>query len=357
MSEDHPIRVGIAGLGRTGWRKHLPNYESRSELFNIVAACDVDEQRAAAAASRVGCKTYTKVEDLIADPEVELIDIATRSCDHHSQAIAALEAGKSVMVEKPMALTYKQAMAMADVSRRTGSPLLVYHNRRFDAPFCHVREVISSGILGEVFDIEMRCHSYVRRDDWQTLMRYGGGQLLNWGPHLIDQALRLLDSPVTDTWSDLKRVVSLGDTEDSFRIMLRGNNRRVIDVRMSAGAAIDEPLFTVLGTRGGLTCNKKQINLRYLDPSTPLPSRTIHEETPEWYGGYASPDDLKWICETIDVNPTPGLFKLDIWNCLYETIKHGKTFPIALDEAVEVMRIMDLVKKGTEFERTDCANQ
>ena len=98
-----PIRIGLVGLGRAGNGMHRGELRSRQDKFRFYAVCDIIEERTKPFVEEFGSKPYTKIEDLLADPEVELVSIATRSCDHYRHAKMALLAGKDVMLEKPFA--------------------------------------------------------------------------------------------------------------------------------------------------------------------------------------------------------------------------------------------------------------
>ncbi len=346
-----PVKIGIVGLGRMGWGAHVPAYEARPQQFNVVAACDIDTDRLPPAAERLGCRTYERFDDIIRDPDVEIVDIVTTSCHHASQAIAAMDAGKGVFVEKPMCISHEQALAMVEASERNGVPLFVLHNRRFEPAFNHISEIIDSGVIGDVFEIKLRRNGYSRRNDWQTVLRLGGGQLTNWGPHLIDHGLKFLGCPVAEVWSDLKRIAAVGDAEDHLHIILKGANGRVVDIEVSGGAAVGEQVYTIFGTKGGLTSDDSKIHLRYLDPSHRLPPRPVIEDTPPRGSGFGYPDDLKWVEETIDVSPASGVNMDIIWELLYAALRLGKPFPVTLDEAVEVVRVTTEVYRGTQFDR------
>lgn len=177
-----PIRVGIVGLGRAGWYMHCPQLERRPHKYAVVAACDTVPLRRQRAAERFGCEAYPRIEQLVADGNVELVDIATRSCDHFDHASLALRAGKCVLLEKPMAVTYDQARRLRSLARRSPGDLYIHHNRRFEPGFMHVLRIIRSGILGEVYEIKLRRLDYQFRGDWQTLKRFGGGQACLGGP-------------------------------------------------------------------------------------------------------------------------------------------------------------------------------
>lgn len=344
-----PIRVGIVGLGRAGMGMHCYELDRFPDRFVVVAACDLLEDRCDNLKKRYGCATYLKIEDMLADPAVELVDVCTRTVDHVAHALMGLKAGKTVFLEKPPAVSFTEAKKLKAAAAAHPGKLFIRHNRRFEAAFQHIREIIKSGILGEVFEIKIRRNSYSRRDDWQTLMSCGGGQLLNWGPHIIDHALLFLESPVDEVWSDIKRIAAVGDAEDHIKIVMRGKTGRVVDLEISGGAALGgEPVYTVYGRKGALTCDDQSIKLRYLEPGRKLPPRHAKPGTPD--GGFGSPDDLHWIEETIPVGPELKCDTLSIWQYLHDSIRNRMAFPITLEQALEVMRVISLVKKGTKFE-------
>lgn len=347
MAKKRPIRIGLIGLGRAGWGMHVAELKGKEKLFQIVAVCDPITERLKAAAKKFGCKTYTEVKDLIADPNVELVDITSRSTDHVPHALMALKARKWVFLEKPMCLVYADALRL---KRAAKGRLFIRQNRRFEPAFQHIREIVASGILGHVYEIKLRRHGYNRRDDWQTLKSCGGGQLLNWGPHIIDHALRLMGAPIKEQRSELRRLVAAGDAEDHVNITFYGKNERRINLEISSGAALKEEEYTVFGTKGALTCTGESIHLRYLDPKQKLTTRRAKVGTPK-LGSFGSKEKLKWIDKKIKAAPKTGCNMNDtMWLALYDTIRLKKAFPIKLDEAVEIMKIVEQVRKGTPFE-------
>ena len=348
-----PIRLGLVGAGRAGWGMHCKELESRKDKFVFVAACDLLEERREKMAKQYGCKVYEKIEDLIADPEVEIVDIATRSCDHFAHAKMALEAGKDVWLEKPMCETYEQACILKELSSKPGGPrLFVRYNRRFEEDFMEIQRIIASGILGDVFEVHITRNSYSRRDDWQTLRQFGGGQMLNWGPHIIDQSLCLLESPIKEMRSDLKHTVAAGDCEDHLTIQFLGENGRTVLMQISGGVALPCPEYSVYGTKGSLEIWNKEMKLKYLDPSVALPDPVADPGTPgDSFGAsgtFSSAVELNWVEETREAHPgTPTI----IWDYLYESYREGKPFPISTDEAIRVIKVISDAKKGTPFEK------
>ena len=344
------IKVGIWGLGRAGYCMHIPEALRFPEMFEIVAGCDLAKDRIKASKEKLpSCRFYSKPEEFLKDQEVELVVVATRSPDHTAHALKALAAGKYVFLEKPVALTYADAKKLKKASEKYPGKLFLRHNRRFEAPFTHIREIIASGILGEVYEVKLHRHGYQRRNDWQTIIGCGGGQLNNWGPHIIDHALRFLDSPVANVWSDLKKIAAVGDAEDHLKIVLTGKNGRIVDLEISGGAAISQPEYVIFGTKGALTCQGDSITLKYIDPKQKFLKIKAYPDNPPLDGVFGNAEVLKWIEKTIKVAPKAKCDTHDIWQALYNAIRKGKPYPITIEEGMEVVRITELVKKGTEF--------
>lgn len=345
-ASSQPISVGIVGLGRAGWGMHCRELEARPERFRIVAGCDPIAARRAKVTETFGAKGYRTIGQLLRDPAVELVSIASRSTDHVEHALLALAAGKKVFLEKPIATSHREARRLWKEAGRNRGNLFIRHNRRFEAAFNQIQEIIRSGLLGDVFEIKLRRLSYSRRNDWQTLLAHGGGQLLNWGPHIVDHALQFLGSPVASAWSDLRKVAAVGDAEDHLKIVLRGRNGRVVDLEISGGCAIGEPVYWVAGTKGALTSDEATITLKYLDPKVRLAARRARAGTPE-PGGFGTAEELPWVSKTREVRK--DLKPSCIWDALYATLREGVPFPITLEESLAVMRILSLARKGTVF--------
>jgi scyllo-inositol 2-dehydrogenase (NADP+) len=343
-AQTQPIKVGIAGLGRAGWGMQIPEMAKRPGMFQVVAACDPSPERRQRMAETHHCPVYADIRELAADPSVEMVSVASLSTDHARHALQCLRAGKLVFLEKPIALTYADARALAREAARRPGRLFLRHNHRFEPHFQHVREIIASGILGEVYEVKLHRHGYQRRADWQTLKDFGGGQLNNWGPHIVDHALRFLDSPVADLWSSMRRVAAVGDAEDHLTIVLRGRNGRVVTLEISGGVALPEPEYVVFGSRGALSATEQAIHLKYLDPGSALGEVAVHRESPPPDSGFPR-EELPWKEETIPVHPALPVEMDRIWEYLYDSVRGGKPFPITTEEAVEVVRITELARK------------
>lgn len=346
----NPIKIGLVGIGRAGWGMHCEEIENKKEMFEIAAACDILPERCEKMKERYGCRVYSDIAELVKDPEVEIVDIATRSCDHYAHAKLALEAGKDVLLEKPFCETYAQAQELAALAKKLGRKLYARHNRRFEAPFQKIMELQKNHLLGDIYEIHIARNNYSRRDDWQTLSQFGGGQLLNWGPHIIDQSLQFLNEKAEILCSDLKHTVAAGDCEDHLTIVLKGEDGTLVHMQISGGVAMKCPDYEAYGTKGSLRVYGSTMELRYLDPNDPLPEPVADPGTPGQSfgatGTFASAKPLQWVEETLD----PGWGDLSvIWDAMYEDYRNGVPYPITMDEALNVIHVIDQVKQGTPF--------
>jgi len=344
----NPIKVGVVGLGRIGMDVHNKCLKARPDKFTVVAACDLIEDRCKEFEKIFGCRTYLNYEDMLKDPEIEVVDIATRSCDHYIHSKMALLAGKSVLVEKPFCQTYEQAKELVRLGSQPAGPrIFVRHNRRFEEGFIKVNKIIDSGILGEVYEIRLARDEYQRRNDWQTIKEFGGGQLLNWGPHIVDHALRFCGGGYVSLFSDIRRVAAVGDAEDHIKLVFKGINGRVVDMEISGGVAAHVPEYLIYGSRGSLIGENNTLKLKYLDPEVPLQDVKADPATPGSGAAFGNSEELVWKEETIELQKEDQTAV--IWDHFYEAYRNHKPYPIANEQALEVVRVLEEVKYGTEF--------
>jgi len=341
------LRVGICGIGRAGFGMVRRDLQRLPEI-RVVAGFDLLEERTRQLAEICSSRVYTSYAQMLKDDEVELVIVATRSHEHVPMAMKALRAGKDVLVEKPMALNLAGANRLIKAAKELGRKLFVRQNRRFDVPFLQAMEIVRGGKIGKLFAVQLRQGGYQRRSDWQTMRKYGGGQLLNWGPHLVDWAHQFIGGRTADVWSDLKRIAAAGDAEDHVKLLMRGENGVVVDIEISGAAAIPQTPWRLTGTTGTLVIDaKNQCHLKYFDGSQ-LPEIKASDETPAGPSGthFAGGEEIKWIEEQFPAAPAaPANF----WVELHGSIRRGTPFPVTLEQVRENMRVITLAKKGTGF--------
>lgn len=334
------LKLGIVGLGRAGRGMHLPELETAKDVIEIAAVCDIIKERADTVAARCGCKAYYDIKEIIADPDIDMIDIATRSCDHASHAIMALEAGKDVILEKPMSTCIEEARAVFECAEKNGRKVYIRHNRRWEGQFNQALALIDSGIIGKVFEMKLARNAFETRNDWQTLEKYGGGLLLNWGPHIIDHALQY-GQGYKDLYYNLKQINASGDCEDHIKIVLTGNNGMIVDLEISSGCALDFPLYTAYGTRGSFVIYNDRIEIKYIDEAYEIIKKDPVEDTPG--DKYGNADVIPWKTKTI---PAENIALNQVWRAVYEDWAGIKPYRIKKEEALAVMEVISRVKEG-----------
>jgi predicted dehydrogenase len=288
----NPVKVGIAGLGRSGWGIHANALAQVTAYFRLVAVCDLDPKRQQEAKDRFGCRAYTEYADLVADDEVELLVVATPSQLHVSDTTAALRAGKQVMVEKPMAPTLAGVNEMIAVAEETGRILTVNQNYRYHPDFLKIKEVVDSGVLGRIVQIRMTGNSFRRRWDWQTLKQYGGGDLNNKGAHNIDWAIHFFADPEPDIFCHMETTpLFAGDAESHVKLIIKPKDGPLIDIELSNTCAYPQDAWLVMGTQGSLVSDRKTIRWKYFDPAEAPPLALDTRPTPD--RGYNS-EQLPW---------------------------------------------------------------
>ncbi len=285
------IRVGVAGLGRSGWNNHALPINALPELYSLVAVADPNLERCREAVEKFGCRTHADLAALLADPEVDLVVLATPSQLHCEQTLLALAAGKDVVCEKPMASSVEEVDRMIEAARRTGRMLTVFQDKRYLPSFMQLRKILESGVLGRIVQVRIAVHGFGRRWDWQTLKEFSGGELNNTGSHFIDQLLLLLGSVEPEVFCHMERTLTSGDAEDHVKVILRAPEAPLLELEISKTSPWPQSFWHVMGTCGGLTGSPEELKWKYVDFSRmperrvdprPTPDRSYNAETYDW---------------------------------------------------------------------------
>jgi phthalate 4,5-cis-dihydrodiol dehydrogenase len=186
------VAIGIVGLGAAG-RAFIPAIRAHSGL-TLAAVCDPVGEVRSAIAGELGVRGYADLQELLVHPGLDAVYIATPTPLHHEHAMAALAAGKHVLLEKPMAARFEDARALVAAAERGGRVLVVGHSHSFDLPIARMREIVAGGTLGRVRMVNTWCYS-----DWMFRPRradeldpeQGGGATFRQGAHQFD-IVRLL---------------------------------------------------------------------------------------------------------------------------------------------------------------------
>jgi len=241
------LKVALLGYGYAGRTFHAPLVRATAGLeLYAVASSQTAAVRAALPAARV----FAHPAQVLADPEVEVVVIATPNNTHAALAEAALLAGKHVVVDKPLACSLAEARHLAVLAEKCGGVLSIFQNRRWDSDFLALREVLQSGRIGRPIHLESRFDRFrpVVRDRWREKRAAGGGVWLDLGPHLVDQALQLFGLPQR-VGGMIASMRSGAEADDWFQIHL---DYGALQVTLSASMLVAGgiPRFALHGTSG-----------------------------------------------------------------------------------------------------------
>ena len=266
-TEKDPIRVAVLGQGRSGLNIHCRYFKTAPHKYQIVAIADLLEDRRQRAQSEMDCDAYADYRDILARGDIDLVVNALPSHLHPQATIDSLSAGHHTICEKPLAWSVAELDTMIAAAGKADRLLLPFQQSRNSPQFQKMLQVIDSGVLGRIVQVSISFSGFARRWDWQTLQEYRGGNLLNTGPHPMDQAMRLLDFKMPDQiLCAMDRANTFGDAEDYVKILLRTKDKPVIDVEISSCTTFPQPMYNVHGERGGLSGGPAGLAWRYYDP-------------------------------------------------------------------------------------------
>ncbi|MEF2966127.1 Gfo/Idh/MocA family oxidoreductase [Paenibacillus sp. M1] len=322
------IQFGIVGFGRIVELIHMPTLK---RLGGIKAAgvYDITAQRRDLAVKR-GLEAFAELDGLLSSP-IDAVLIATPHQSHFELAKQCLQSGKHVILEKPVTLTYAEAVQLQKVASDCGRAVTVFHNRRFDRDYQLVKQVIEEGELGPLLFIDRRHHSFGSgasfgvksfHPDWRNEADYGGGALLDWGVHLIDQLLRLEIGKFAEIDAALHNLRwRQGDAEDYVRASIKTDRDILLSFEINFGSHAASPLWVVGGENGTLEIDTDKEAVLHIKGK---PAQSI-ELTPSLYDGAQT-----------------------IYESFVKHLTEGAPLAITMDEAVETMAVADAIRISAE---------
>lgn len=262
------LNVAIIGQGRSGRDIHGKFFRSDANtLYNVVAIVDELPERRERARAEYGCDVYASHRELYGRKDIDLVVNSTYSYQHYPVTMYLLTHGFNVVVEKPFCAHVEEAQAMIRAAREHGVMLCVFQQSHFAPYYRRIREILASGVLGEIQQISIHFSGFARRWDWQTSQRYGGGGMRNTGPHPLEQALDLLDVDELPTIaSRMACVNTYGDADDYCKILMLAPGKPVMDVEISSCDAYNDYTYNIQGKYGCLRATLSHIKYQYYKP-------------------------------------------------------------------------------------------
>lgn len=346
-----PVRVAVVGLGRSFFSSHYPVFKAHPALFKVVAACDIlKERRDMIAGDFPDCRMFRRFSDMLDERDIDLVDIATCSSDHVNHALMSLEKGCWTLLESPMALTLDDAQLLRGAATKAKNRLLVLQRGLFAPDFLLAKSMMGDPRLGEIYQVCIRREDFIRRDDWQTVKRLGGGAAYYAMTDLILQALKILPQPPIQMWSELKRIASLGDAEDYAHVNLKTRTQISADIEFNGGvlAANRAPSFVIRGERGVFSVNANSTagTLTVIDPEYKFSRRRSSVRTPPISDMH---EDVPVLTTEVALSKGTMYGPSAFWKCVYDTVRTAAAFPLQLEDSIEAVKFAHLMKKTSPF--------
>lgn len=237
--------IGFGGMG--GW--HYSNVDERIDEINVVGAYDIRTEVHAEIEAK-GLKVYATLEELLADETIDIVTIATPNNSHKDLAIACMRSGKNVVCEKPVTMDAPELEEIIAVQKETGKLFSVHQNRRWDKDYVIIKKVMEEGTIGDFCMIESKVQgSRQAMHGWRAYQINGGGMLLDWGVHLIDQLFCMIDAPLVEVYTHMFSLYSK-EVDDNVKVMMKFKNGVSAMVEVATNCFINQPRWHVIGKEG-----------------------------------------------------------------------------------------------------------
>lgn len=295
-----------------------------------------------------GYKVFESLEHILFDKEVDVVLVATPNDSHKDISIKALESGKHVICEKPVTLNTSEYSEILTAAEKANRVFMVHQNRRWDEDFLMIKKLYSDRKVGDVFQIESRVQGANGiPGDWRHMKEFGGGMLLDWGVHLLDQILDLVDSPLVSVAADLSYVLG-NDVDDGFMSHLTFENGVKALVEVGTTNFVKLPRWYVRGTDGSAVIHDwgdnvqlvKRSNVEGIEKPKPIQAGAGLTKT------MAPPSELAIISETFsEIETVEDSFYTNFTKVVTEQAE-----PIVKNE--EVFRVMQVIEAIFEAAET-----
>jgi len=360
-----PIKAAVIGYGMSAKIFHLPFLQALPELFQVYGIVQrTPKSGDDARVDHPSLKYWTSADEMIKDPEVELVVVTSVPGAHYEQTKHALEAGKHVLCEKPLVATAKEALELDQIAKKNGRVLTVYQNRRWDSDFLYLRKLIDDGTLGRIVEIDTRFDRWrveaptASAATWKFQQGVASGAIYDLGVHLLDQLVVLFGMPerVTAFLVNHRQYTEKGTGGetggDSFTCHLHYDSKGLTATAKTSVASLhtEQMRYWVRGDKGSyIKCN------------------TDTQEDQLKAGGKVSDagfgvDMTMGVLTTLDASGKPTksnvpadrspVTYIEFYKLLHTALIGKGENPVTAEQAAKVLRIIELAKESSAGGRT-----
>lgn len=338
----------VVGYGGMGAGFHVKNALT-SDVVNLLGVYDIDEAKNELARSR-GIYAYSSFEEVLADERVDMITVAVPNDSHLDLVVRALEAGKNVLCEKPVALSMADLDAMISAAEKSGKIFSVHQNRRFDVDYLAIKKIVEDGKIGKPLRIESRIHgSRGIPSDWRGTKEHGGGMILDWGVHLIDQILQIVKEPIKRVHCTVTNYTNK-EVDDGFYLTLTFASGIEAFIEVGTLNFIALPRFYMKAEKGTAIISDwrecaKVVKCKYWHESEVVPVETAAGLTKTM-----APRDSVTVEEFSEERPVSDVH--NYYRNFCAAIDGKETQMVTHAEMRKVLRVMELAFKSAELDQT-----
>lgn len=324
------IKWGIVGYGGSFNMGKLHGESANGcEGMRVIAVCDIDPARTVAAKKELpDIVTYDNLTSMLGNDDIDNIQVILPHDLHYPAAMECMNAGKGVVLEKPMCITTQQATDMIELSKKKGVLLTVFHNRRHDGDYKAVKEFISKGMIGDVFRIEAFMGGFGHPGTWwRSDKKISGGNFYDWGAHQVDWVLNFLEGRKMKSVTGFfqKKVWMDITNEDETQAIVRFDDDVVADITISQIAKVGKPRWRILGTKGAIE--------------------------DRWSGSFKAFVDVNGYPAELNVGYQPSTWEAWYPNLAAHLIE-GKPLEVKPEEGRRVIMIMDYAERSAKEGKT-----
>ena len=340
---DIMLSMAIVGMGKMA-AEHAKWIDENKDM-KLTAICEKNVKRHTEIKEKYGVDVYSGIDSLLSsEKDLDFAVIVTTNEVHEELTIKALESGANVIVEKPMTLTYESTKRMVAAAEKNKKHLFVHQSSRWDREYLHVKEAVQSGMIGDLLVVESKaifCDEFWpswgidgMANPWRVKAAYGGGLLYDWGPHLVDQILKLIPSEPIGVYGILQSAVWSKEVDDHFLAILRYKNNLMAQIEVSNNGRISMPRWYIIGTKGTIIVPGKaepfwdEVEINYIKDDGKKEIEKIK---------------LVGVCES----GLEGGFYED----LVPYLNGKKKDFVSMQEAAKVVKVLEMIKKSSEENR------
>ena len=339
---DKIYKLGIIGFGGMAHHHKTELHDKKFDRVVIHGIYDINPAKKEETLS-CGFKWYDTLDEILSDECIDIILVAATNEAHKDLSIAALKAGKHVLCEKPVTISSVELEEIMEVSQKCGKIFTIDQNRRTNKDFVLMKRCIEKGLVGKPYVIESRVEgSRGMPSGWRTIKALGGGMMLDWGVHLIDQIMYMYDEKVVSVYCKMFSI-DYPEVDDNFRLDITFESGLIAHIEVSTNNYITHPRWYVLGTEGTLQidswdCSGKVV--RCIDKENKWDEEIFY--TKAGPTKTMAPRNANSV-ETIELSePEDVVDNLrPVYNQLCDAIEGKAELTIKPEQALRVMKVME----------------